>query len=386
MRRVLVVAQVALSLVLLTAAILFTRSLANLKNLNVGFETAQLLKFEVKPLQAGYSQARIKSFGEELRQRLGTVQGVERAALATVPLLQDSTEGGDITVEGAPALSDDERGYDHNSVSPEFFATLKIPVIAGRALLASDPAGMAVVNPDVREAISAGAQSAWGAFRIWQRNGGDGPDDYRCGGGRQAYRAAFEDQPVCLQALPGRGSSFLADVLCAGQGGRPAVAADVRKIVHQVDAEMPVNGLASMSEVIDESLFVEQSLGYLSIGFASLATLLAVVGLYGVMSYSVTSRHRELGIRMAIGATPDRVLTMVLREALLLGVVGALCGIPFLLGASSYIRASLYGVQPNDPVVWGSAVGLLITVALLAGFVPAWQAARIDPHDALRSA
>jgi ABC-type antimicrobial peptide transport system permease subunit len=146
-----------------------------------------------------------------------------------------------------------------------------------------------------------------------------------------------------------------------------------------------VNQLSSLTEVIDESLFVEQSLGYLSIGFATLATLLAVVGLYGVMSYSVTSRYRELGVRMAIGATPQRVMTMVLREAAYLGIGGALCGVPFVVATTGFIRSSLYGVQPQDPLIWSTAVLVLIAVALLAGLVPAWQAARIDPHAALRA-
>jgi ABC-type antimicrobial peptide transport system permease subunit len=159
----------------------------------------------------------------------------------------------------------------------------------------------------------------------------------------------------------------------------------IRNFVRRMDADLPVNGLSSMTEVIDESLFVQRSLGYLSIGFAALATLLAVVGLYGVMSYSVTSRYRELGIRMAIGATPERVLTMVLRESAYLGIAGALCGIPFVLGAAGYIRSSLYGVQPQNPAIWGTAVAVLIAVALFAGFVPAWHAARIDPHTALRA-
>lgn len=140
-----------------------------------------------------------------------------------------------------------------------------------------------------------------------------------------------------------------------------------------------------MTEIIDESLFVERSLGYLSIGFAALATLLALVGLYGVMSYSVTSRYRELGIRMAIGATPERVLTMVLRESACLGMAGVLCGIPLMLGTAGYIRSSLYGVQPQNPLIWGTAIALLITVALFAGFVPAWHAAHVDPHAALRA-
>jgi ABC-type antimicrobial peptide transport system permease subunit len=164
-----------------------------------------------------------------------------------------------------------------------------------------------------------------------------------------------------------------------------AVIPAIRGLVHRVNPNLPVNDLASMTEVIDESLFVERSLGFLSIGFALLATLLAIVGLYGVMAYSVTRRYRELGIRMAIGATPKLVLSMVLRESAYLGIAGVLCAIPCVLGTAGYIRSTLYGVQPGNPASWVSAGALLIGVALLAGFVPALNAARIDPHTALRS-
>ena len=150
LRRALVVGQVALSLVLLTSAILFTRSLRNLKNIDVGFPTTQLLKFQVNPLQAGYSQARIKAFGEELRQRLATLPGVERAGVATVPLLQDTDDNGEVTVEGAPSRSVQNEGrkrFQGNQVSPEFFSVMRIPVIAGRQFTPSDSIGIvAIVN------------------------------------------------------------------------------------------------------------------------------------------------------------------------------------------------------------------------------------------------
>jgi ABC-type antimicrobial peptide transport system permease subunit len=160
---------------------------------------------------------------------------------------------------------------------------------------------------------------------------------------------------------------------------------EIRRLVHQLDASLPVSELRSMTEIINESLFVERSLGFLSIGFAFLATLLAIVGLYGVMAYSVTRRYRELGIRMALGATPKGVLEMVLRESAYLGIAGVLCAVPCVIAGTRYVRASLYGVQPQDPISWLSAAALLIAVALFAGFIPAWNAARIDPSSALRT-
>ena len=385
-RRVLVVGQVALSLVLVTSAILFTRSLQNLKNINVGFKTTQLVKFEVNPLQAGYSQQRIKIFGEELRQKLGTLPGVERAALATLPLLQDTDEGSNVTVEGAPAHRDrgDERD---NSVSPGFFSTMQIPLLAGREFLASDSvpaAKVAIVNETFVKRFLPGRNPLGAHF-------GTGSavalDETIVGVVADSEHSTIRKKITPFVYLPYLAAEHLSSLTfyVRVRSSEQPVIASIRSLVHRMDPDLPVNQLSSMTQVIDESLFVERSLGYLSIGFAALATLLSVVGLYGVMSYSVTSRYRELGIRMAIGATPGRVLTMVLRESAYLGIAGALCGIPFVFATASYVRSALYGVEPHSPAVWSAAVTGLMAVALFAGFVPAWHAARIDPHTALRA-
>jgi predicted permease len=389
LRRALVVGQVALSLVLLTSAILFTRSLRNLENIDVGFNTQRLLKLKVNPLQAGYSQARIKSFGEELRQKLMALPGVEAAGIATVPLLQDTDEGGEVTVEGSPAHSASNEGrksYEGNSVSPGFFSTMQIPVIAGREFVASDFGHVAVVNETFAKRFLSGKNPVGMHLGF-----GDGDnvtlDQTIIGVVADSQHTSIRSPKVPFVYSPYLGEPHLSSlyVYVRLRSDQPNAAAAIRGLVHQMDAGLAVNDMDLMTDLIDESLFVERSLGYLSIGFALLATLLAVVGLYGVMSYSVTSRYRELGIRMAIGATPEGVLAMVLRESAYLGIGGAVCGIPIVLATTSSIRASLYGVQANDPWIWVSAVMLLIAIALLAGFVPAWQAARIDPHSALRA-
>jgi len=386
LRRALVVGQVALSLVLLTSAILFTRSLQNLENINVGFNTANLLKFNVSGLQAGYSQARIKSFGEELRQKLAALPGVEMAGIATVPLLQDTDEGGEVTVEGSAGLKEGRRSYDDNSVSPDFFTAMQIPLLAGRQFTPSDSANVHIVNETFVKRFLPGKNPIGTHFGF-----GDG-DNVKLDQTIIGVVADSQHSTIRSPKIPFVYSPYLAEPHLSSlyfyvrlRSNQPNAASAIRALIHQMDAGLPVNDMDSMTEVIDESLFVERSLGYLSIGFALLATLLAVVGLYGVMSYSVTSRYRELGIRMAVGATPERVLAMVLRESAYLGMGGALCGIPIVLATAGSIRAALYGVQPNNPVIWCSAVALLIAIALLAGFIPAWNAARIDPHSALRA-
>jgi putative ABC transport system permease protein len=388
LRRVLVVGQVALSLVLVTSAILFTRSLQNLRHINVGFKTAQLVKFELDPSQAGYSQTRIKAFGEELRQKLESLPGVESAAVATMPLLENTDGGSDVTVEGSHHKPEDSN-FRGNSVSPEFFSTLQIPLLAGRQFTAADAlpnAHVAIVNETFVKHFLAGRNPLGLRFGF-----GDGDQvkmtETIVGVAADSEHTALraEIQPFIYSPYLGSSDLSSLSVYVRVRGSEKAAATSIRSLLHRMDHDLPVNQLSSMTEVVDGSLFVERSLGYLSIGFAALATLLAVVGLYGVMSYSVTSRYRELGIRMAIGATPELVLRMVLRDAAYLGIAGAVCGIPVMLATAGYIRSSLYGVESQNPLVWAAAIAVLMAVALFAGFVPAWQAAHIDPHTALRA-
>ncbi len=391
LRRGLVVGQVALSLILVTAAMLFTRSLQNLETIDVGFNTANLLKFQVNPLQAGYSQQRIKTFAETLRQSLATTPGVVSASIATVPVLQDSDEGGNITVEGAPTPTghdDNSDAYDKNLVSPGYFSGMQIPVRSGRQFGEADSlpsSKVGVVNETLVKRYLFGKDPIGIHFGF---GGGQVALDYTIVGvvadskhmGIRSKITPF----VYLPYLASDELSSLTFYVRVRPGMESSAMQSIRGLVHGLDASIPVNDLVPLREVIDESLFVERCLGFLSLGFAVLATLLAIVGLYGVMSYSVNQRQRELGIRMAIGASRERVITMVLRESGVLGVLGVVCAVPCVLGTASYLQSALYGVKPNDPAVWCSAAVLLIAVALLAGFAPAWRAAHIDPNAALR--
>jgi predicted permease len=391
LRRTLIVGQIALSLVLLAAAILFTRSLLNLQNINAGFNTRNLVRFTVNPLQAGYSQARIKNFAEDLRARLAAAPGVDGAVIATVPVLEDDTQGGDVTVESAPNRSAEETTGDRywrNEVSPGYFTTMQIPLVSGRQFRASDAgleADVAVVNETFVKQFLPGKDPIGMHFGFGQGNGVK-LDHSIIGVVADSKHATVREQVRPFIYLP-----YLADqhlsaltVYVRTRSDEHAVMQEIRSLLRGMDTTLAVNRLSPMRDIIDESLFAERGMGFLSIGFALLATVLAIVGLYGVMSYSVARRYRELGIRMAIGATPNRVLSMVLRESVYLGLAGVACAIPFVLAAAGYVRSSLYGVQPNSAAAWVSAAVLLVVVAVLAGLVPALNAARIDPHAALR--
>jgi predicted permease len=392
LRRGLVIAQVAFSLVLVTAAILFTRSLRNLQNIDAGFNTRHLVKFTVNPLQNGYSQARIKSFGEDLRTRLASLPGVESAAIATVPLLEDDTEGGDVTVEGQPERSGDEGTadrYHRNGVSPGYFATMQIPLLAGRQFRADDASptsNVVVVNKTFAKQFLAG-KNAIGMHLGFGHGNLVKLDHTIIGVVEDSKHATLREHVMPFVYLPYLADQHLSalNVYVRTRSDEHAVMPQIRVLMHQFDPTLAVTRMASMQDIIDESLFAERGLGFLSAGFALLATILAVVGLYGVMSYSVTRRYRELGIRMAVGATPGRVLGMVLRESISLGVAGVACALPFVFAAAGYVRSSLYGIQPDSASGWLTAALLLISVALIAGLVPGFSAARVDPHAALRS-
>ena len=357
----------------------------------MGFNTTQLVKFKLNPLQAGYSQQRIKSFGEELRRLLSTVPGVESASIATVPLLEGNDEGGSLTVEGAPAqgFHDDSRdAYNRNRVSPSYFSTMRIPVVAGRQFSASDAlptSKVAIVNQTFVKHFFPGKNPLGMHFGFG--TGNVTLDQTIVGVVADSKHSSIRSPVAPFVYLPYLADNHISELIyyVRVRSSEQAVMPGIRNVVRRLDSSLPVNEMSSLTQTINESLFAQRSLGFLSIGFALLATLLAIVGLYGIMSYSVTRRYRELGIRMAVGATPRRVLMMVLRESALLGIGGVLCGLPCVFATARLVRSSLYGVQPSDPAVYLAATALLITIALAAGLVPAWSAARIDPHAALRA-
>lgn len=355
LRRALVVGQVALSLILVTGAVLFSGSLQNLKNIKVGFNTSNLLKFRVNPQSAGYSPQRIKSFGEELRRALGILAGVESVSVATVDVLEDSDEGGSVTVEGMRRNSgqDDTRNdYLRNRVSPGYFSTMQIPVVAGRQFMESDSlptSNVAIVNQTFVRSFLASKNPLGIHF-------GFGSGNVRLDQTIIGVVADSQHSTIRSKISPFVYLPYLTDDSLSAltfyvriRSDERTVIPEIRNLVHHMDPDLPVNRLSTINEIINESLFVPRSLAFLSVAFALLAIVVAIVGLYGVMSYSVTRRYREFGIRMAIGASPRRVVAMVLRESAFLGIAGILCAIPCMLGTAAYLRSALYRVQPNDP-------------------------------------
>jgi predicted permease len=389
LRRVLVIGQIALSLVLVVASILFTLSLHNLMNIDPGFQTDHLITFRINPAEAGYSQQRIDQLGEQIRAALDVTPGVARASVATSPVLENDDWGSDITIEGhPPAREGEDTDVMRNAVGANYFATMHIPILRGRGIEARDIAQtpkIVVVNETFcRRFLPAqnplGLHIAFGSNQKkldWVIAGVVA--DSQHSGLRSPIQPFLYEPYLMNEKLTAL--TFYART----NTNEAAVMGQIRGIVRRFDPTLPVYNVSSMTEVINESLLAERSLGLLSLAFGILATLLSIVGLYGVMSYSVARRYREIGIRMALGARPGLVMRMVLSESALLGLVGVVCALPVIFAAGGLIRSELYGIAPGDPWVCLASAALLLAVTLFAGFLPALSAARIDPQTALRS-
>ena len=385
LRKGLVVAQVALSLLLLVGAGLFARSLWNLRALDPGFRMEALTTFSVDPALSGYTTDRSVHFYERLQERIRAIPGVTSVSMAAVTPLTDSSWMSTVNVEGYRAKDREDMNPEVNLVGPDYFRTLEIPLVAGRDFTAADGPGapkVAIVNEKM-------AQYFWGKESPIGRRFGFGrnePDIEVIGVVRDGKQASLKDEVARLIYLP-----FAQDRELGGltgfvrSAGTEVSGAALRQAVREIDAGVPVFDVRTMERVADESLFFDRMVAMLSAAFGALATLLAAVGLYGVMSYAVARRRREIGLRMALGAAPGSVVWSVMKEVSALTVIGIGVGVPASIAVSRLVQSQLFGVAAGDPATVAAASFLLLAVALLAGYVPAGQATRIDPVRALRA-
>lgn len=386
LRKGLVSAQVALSFLLLFGAGLFVRSLQNLQTTETGFRDIEnLITFQLAPALNGYDDARGNALYRELLDRLRGVAGVRAAAMATVPVLHGTEWDNSVSVEGHQAKDGEDIQAFMNALSPGYFAAMGTPMIDGRDFDERD------MKPDVKVAIvnrKFAEHYFPGRSAVGRRLGfGGGPGaklDIEIIGvaDNQLYEGPREG--VRRQAfIPKRGNGSAVFYVRAAMGSSAAFTA-VRSVVKGIDGQLPILELRTLSDQLDQTLLTERLIALLSAGFGLLATLLASIGLYGVMAFVVARRTKELGIRMALGARPGSVVWMVMREVLLLLSLGLVIGVPAAIGLGQYVSAQLYGVKPGDPWIAGLTVMLLSVVSALAGLVPARRASRIDPMLALR--
>ena len=385
LRKGLVTVQVALSFLLLFGAGLFVRSLQNLKTTDTGVALDNLVTFQLSPALSGYTETRAVQFNRDLLERLRSAPGVKSAAMAAVPILAGNEWDSSTAVEGHTYADGEDQQAFMNALSPGYFETMHIPFIEGRDFRESDiseHSTVAIVNKRFADHFFPG-KSALGK-RLGRGGGPNTKLTIEIIGvvGDSLYEGPREG--VRRQVfVPNWGRNSAAFYVRAATGSASAFNV-IRNEVKQLDAAMPVYEMKTLKAQLDETLLTDRLIALLSAGFGLLATVLASVGLYGVMAFVVARRRKELGIRLALGAQAGSVIWMVMREVLLLLAIGLAVGIPAARALGRFVSTQLYGIQPNDPWMAGSMMLVLTLVSAIAGFIPAYRASRIDPIMALR--
>jgi len=385
-RKGLVAAQVGLSFLLLFGAGLFVRSLQNLKAADTGFrELTHLVTFQISPALSGYDDARTVRLYEDLLARLRALPGVLSAAHAWVALLHGVEWDSTVTVEGHPAKDGEDMQAFMNRLSPGYFATMGIRILEGRDFDRRDirkDSKAVIVNRRFAEHYFPG-RSALGR-RLGSGSGPGTKLDFEIVGVVENSLYEGPREGVRRQVfVPSWGSGSAAFYVRTSM--EPATAYKlIREEVAALDGSIPIYELKTLAQQLDETLLTERLVAMLSAGFGLLATVLAAIGLYGVMAFAVTRRTREMGVRMALGARPAAVVWLVMREVLALVGIGLLAGAPAAIALGHFVSSQLYGIEPRDPGVASATVAILSLAAAAAGFLPAWRANRTSPVLALR--
>jgi predicted permease len=385
-RKVLVAAQVTLSLLLLIGAGLFARSLSNLHSLDPGFKTANLVQFNVNPRAIGYDQKRANAFCLRLEERLRSVPGVRAAALSQMPVLSGNEWDNWLTIDTWQRKGEPPDPH-MNSVTAGYFDTLGIPILQGRAFNEKDIRGaqkVAIVNSTFARKYFANGIAV--GHRFGQGSDPTTPLNIEIVGvaGDTRYESLRSEIPPEVYLCDAQRDAYGRTVYVRTDRDPENIFGALRAAVREIEPNLPITFMMTLDHQLEESLITERMIAMLSMVFGALATVLAIVGLYGVMAYLVTRRAREIGIRMALGAQSGSVVWLIMREVLVLVSIGVAVGLPAALMLSKVVRAQLYGVEPHDPGSVAAATLLLTAVALLAGFVPARRAAGYDPVRVLR--
>jgi predicted permease len=423
----LVVAQVALSMVVLVGAGLLVRTLRNLRGINPGFDAQNILLFDIDPNLAGYTDAQTQQLYSNLQQRFAALPGVISASYSEDALLDGGWSAGDVHIDGAPPKQNANTG--ELPVGLNFFSTMHIPILAGRSFTSADFAAAAATNaankaraaaaPKTNPASSPSSASApptaldeayshsapvpvlvnqsfarkflanknpvglhMGDPEYDDASAPRGPGYTIIGvvGDTKYAQLRRKTAPIMFSPLVTNSAYF--ELRAAANP--TALVKNVRQIVSQAGDNLPLTEVRTQTEQIDQILFQERLMSRLSSFFAALALVLACIGLYGLLSYEVARRTRELGIRMALGAQHRHLLRLVVGQGILLALIGAAIGIAAAFGVTRFMAAMLYDVRANDPLTILAVAALLLLVAFAACYIPARRAMRVDPMVALR--
>lgn len=385
-RRLTVGLQIGLSLVLLVGAGLFSRTLANLKSVDVGFVTDHILTFQLDPQLAGYQPNAVASLYRRLLDTLAAQPGVLFVGMTDDPVLANDNNRYSIEVPGYKRQEGERISFEWERVTPAYFTTLKLPLIAGRGFTDADSRDslkVVVINESfVRKFFGSPEQALGRTFTP----GGENKPLTIVGVVKDAKHTNLHDLPVPIfyspifqEAEPGAVAVYIRTAQAPEDAG-----STVRAAVAGIDSKLVVDTLQSMDSGIDSTLSSERMLSFLAASFGVVAAFITAIGLYGVLAYSIAQRTREIGVRMALGATRATVVKMVLSEVLMMTGCSVVLALPVSIALSSLIRNQLYGVSYRDPGTLLVVVVAICAVAMLAASVPARRAVQVQPLTALR--
>ncbi len=391
LRRASVVAQIGVSLLLLTGAGLFVRTLHNLKSVDVGFSTDHLLTFTIDPRLAGYQPDQALALYQQILDRLAGLPGVRSTAATSNPELKNNNDTVNITVAGYQAAENEDMNVEHSLVTSDYFATLKMPLLAGRAINEQDRSAsqqIAVVNESFAKRYFGRPQAAIGSYFCF--GAGDvKPDTEIVGVVADAKHTSLRSdirRTVFTPYLqnPNKTSSSPMTFYVRTWQIPDNAESSIRGAMSQLDSKLVLNDFRTMQEQVETNLGDERVIAFLATAFGLLAALMAAIGIYGVLAYSMAQRTREIGVRVAMGATRAVLVRMVLADVLSLTGIGIAAAIPLSLLLARAARAQLFGVSQSDPMTLACVSLIVLGVAVVASAIPAYRATRVDPMVALR--
>jgi predicted permease len=386
-RASLVTAQIALSMGLLIMSALFLKSLMNVSRVDIGAKVDQIATFFIMPARAGYDSTRSAVLFSRVEQELAALPGVTGVTDARVPLLSGDNWGESVKVQGFDCGPDTDCGSRYNETGVDYFKTLGVTLRAGREFTNADQLGaqrVAIVNEAFAEKFKLG-KDAVGKF-IAQGEHNDSLNIQIVGLVPNIKYSQVKDTVPPVFYTPWRQDAGVGEMYFYVKSSLPPeqILGSLRSTMQRIDPNVPVQELKTMPQQIRENVFLDRMISILSLAFAALATLLAGIGLYGVLSYSVQQRTREIGVRMALGADTARVRALVMKQVGVMLLIGGVIGVAGALGLGRAARSLLYQLEGYDPAAFAVAIVILASIALAAGIVPARRAAMVDPMLALR--
>jgi len=389
LRSTLVTSQIALALALLAVAGLFARSIVNVGRIDLGMQVSNLTTFRVSPVLNGYTEERSQALFERMDEQLAALPGVSSVTQSTIPLLEGSDASANLTVQGFDAGPDTNTDASYAFVGARFFSTLGMPLIAGREFTLADSSSsqnVAVVNEAFARKFNLRRDAVIGTRMELGRNSTPKLDIEIVGLVQDAKYSGIKNEIPPVFFLPyrqrdvrGEMNFYVRSSVDPGQ-----MSAAISRIVGDLDRNLPIENLRSMEAQVRERAETDRLLARVSMGFAALATLLAAIGLYGVLAYSVAQRTPEIGVRLALGADGQRIRGMVLRHVGKMTLVGVAVGLGGAIVLGRLAAALLFRVEGTDPPIMAAAVAVVLLVSLAAALLPAYRASRIDPSRALR--